>query len=432
MKNQKLFFLMIILAGFFTGCKDTFIEKRTYDANVPEYMSYDEMRKPVKSSAATEIDVQGKIYIKDNYLYINEKYKGIHVFDNSNPANPLNITTLWIPGNVDFAIVDHYLYADSYVDLVVIDISDLEAPREVARLQDIFPYTIPELPEGNYSYPISSIDQSKGVITGWKVQTITEEIDGYEHPVYFYDMGLNSFAKMESNISGGGGGNSVTQTVGIGGSLARFIINNGQFYGLNQTDMQVIDVATPENPTIGTKIALQRIAETVFIEGNYLFIGTQTGMLVYDISNPSSPAYVSEYNHFQSCDPVVVQDGYAYVTERAGNRCGNWQNLMEVIDINVITNPQLVQSCSMTEPWGLGIDNNKLFVCDGAAGLKIYDATDKLRIDQHLLKTFTDVTAHDVIPMGNVLILLAADGIYQYDYSNLNNITLISKIPIGG
>lgn len=430
MKTTRSIFLMLILASFFAGCKDTFIERRTYQANVPEYMSYDEMRQPVKSSSATEIDVQGKIYIKDNYLYINEKYKGIHVYDNSNPANPLNITTLWIPGNVDFAIVDHYLYADSYVDLVVIDISDLESPREVARIKDIFPYTIPELPEENYSYPISSIDQTKGVITGWKVQTVTEEIDGYSNPRYFFDIRLNSFAKDEAGFGGGGGG--AIQTVGVGGSLARFIINNGQFYGLNQTDMQVIDINTPESPVVGTKILLQRIAETVFIDGNHLFIGTQTGMLVYDISNPSAPAYVSEYNHFQSCDPVVVQDGFAYVTERAGNRCGNWQNLMEVIDINVITNPQLVQSYVMTEPWGLGIDNNKLFICDGAAGLKIYDATDKLRIDQHLLKTFTEVTAHDVIPMGNVLILLAADGIYQYDYSDLNNITLISKIPIGG
>ena len=360
--------------------------------------------------------------------------KGIHVFDNTDPANPLNVTTIWIPGNVDLAIIGNYLYADSYVDLVVIDISDMESPREVARIKDIFPYTIPELNSENSSYPIASIDQSKGVITGWKVQSITEEIEDYSHPVYFYDFALNSFAKTETNaISGGGGGSfTSTQTIGVGGSLARFIINNGQFYGLNQTDMQVIDIASPENPVVGKKIALQRVAETVFIEGIYLFIGTQTGMLVYDISVPSNPTYVSEYNHFQSCDPVVVQDGYAYVTERAGNRCGNWQNLMEVIDIHVITSPQLVKSYAMTEPWGLGIDNNKLFICDGSAGLKIYDATDRLRIDEHLLKTFTDVTAHDVIPMGNVLILLAADGIYQYDYSNLNNITLISKIPIGG
>jgi hypothetical protein len=86
----------------------------------------------------------------------------------------------------------------------------------------------------------------------------------------------------------------------------------------------------------------------------------------------------------------------------------------------------------MTEPYGLGIDTKTLFVCDGSAGLKIYDATDPFRIDEHLLKTFTDINATDVIPAGASLILLATDGIYQYDYSDLQNIYLLSKIPLYG
>jgi len=431
MKTQQIAFLMLILSGLFAGCRDTFIERRTFTANVPEYLSYDEMRQPVKSSGATAVEVQGKICIRDNYLFVNEKYKGVHIFDNTNPANPQNIATLQIPGNVDIAVTGDYLFADSYVDLVVMDISDLGNPKEVARLKDIFPYTIPEIEDINVNYPIASIDQNKGVITGWKVRTVTEEVEGNINPVYWYDKGLNIYT-MEGGNSSGGGGGYATQTIGVGGSLARFIIYGNQFYGLNQTDMQVVDITAPTKPEIGKKIDLQRSAETVFIDGTHLFIGTQTGMLIYDISSPALPVFISEYNHFQSCDPVVVQDGYAYVTERAGNRCGNWQNLMEVIDIREILSPQLVKGYSMTEPWGLGIDNRKLFVCDGAAGLKIYDASDPLRIDENLLKTFTDVTAHDVIPVGNLLILLATDGIYQYDYSELNNITLISRIPIGG
>ena len=117
---------------------------------------------------------------------------------------------------------------------------------------------------------------------------------------------------------------------------------------------------------------------------------------------------------------------------RAGNNCGNFQNLMEVVDLSNISNPQLIKSYPMTEPYGLGIDNYKLFVCDGAAGLKIYDATDPMAIDQHLLQTFTEINATDVIPLDGILILMAADGIYQYDYSDLANIHLLSKITIEG
>jgi hypothetical protein len=425
MKTKKLFHagsMMMLIMISIASCKDSSIEFRKYTANVPQYLSYEEMRKPVKSTAAYEIQTAGKIYIKDNYLFVNEKYKGIHVFDNSNPAAPVNLTFLDIPGNVDLAVRGNYLYADNYVDLIVLDISNLNSPVEVARIKDIFPYTIPET---TVAYPISNIDQEKGVIVGWQVQQITEEVksDGIG-PYYYFDKGLGAFMRNESS-------GAPSQTVGIGGSMARFIISGDQFYGLNQTNMQVININEPSNPVVGTKLEMSRMVETVFIEDTYLFIGTQTGMLVYDIAEPATPVYKSEYNHFQSCDPVVVQDGYAYVTLRAGNRCGNWQNVMEVIDLKDIMSPVLMKSYPMSEPYGLGIDNKTLFVCDGQAGLKIYDASDPLRIDLHMLKEYTNLKAFDVIPYGDVLIMIAEDGIYQYNYADLQNIKELSKIPIG-
>lgn len=425
MKTKNLFLkapMIIILLLSIVSCKDSSIEFRKYTANVPQYMSYDDMRKPVKSKAGFAIGTAGKIYIRDNYLFVNEKYKGIHVFDNSNPSSPVNLAFLDIPGNVDLAVRGNYLYADNYVDLIVLDISNLNSPVEVARIKDIFPYTIPEASD---TYPISSIDQEQGVIIGWQVEQVTEEItDNGISPYYYFDKGIGAFMMNDSR-------GAPTQTVGIGGSMARFIINGDQFYGLNQSNMQVINITEPTNPVAGTKIEMARMVETVFIEGSDLFVGTQTGMLIYDVSSPASPVYKSEYNHFQSCDPVVVQDSYAYVTLRAGNRCGNWQNVMEVIDLKNIMSPVLMKSYPMSEPYGLGIDNKTLFVCDGQAGLKIYDATDPLRIDLHMLKQYTNIKALDVIPFGKILIMIAEDGIYQYNYADLQNIKQLSKIPIG-
>lgn len=415
---------IMLVMGIFS-CKDSSVEYRKYLANVPQYMSYEEMRKSLKSMAASEIETAGKIAIQGNYLFVNEKYKGVHVFDNTNPTSPRNLIFISIPGNVDLAVKGDYLYADSYVDLVVFDISTISKPVEVARLQDMFPYTIPD-PDG--SYPIAPIDQEKGVIVGWQVQEITEELDGSQiMPYYYFDKGTSSFL-----VSAQVNGLNTVQTVGIGGSMARFIINGDQFYGLNQFDMQVIDIGQPENPLAGVKINLTRIAETVFIDSTHLFIGTQTGMLIYDVSQPASPTYMSEYNHFQSCDPVVVQDGFAYVTLRAGNRCGNWANVMDVVNLTNLYAPVLVKSYPMSEPYGLGIDSKTLFVCDGPAGLKIYDASDPTTIDQKLLKQYSELKAFDVIPFNNLLIMIAEDGIYQYSYSDLQNIVQLSKIPIGG
>lgn len=88
-----------------------------------------------------------------------------------------------------------------------------------------------------------------------------------------------------------GGGPSTTQTIGIGGSMARFIINGDQFYGLNQTEMQVVNISQPFRPLVGTRIEMQRMVETVFIDSTYLFVGTQTGMLIYDVSAPDNPCF---------------------------------------------------------------------------------------------------------------------------------------------
>lgn len=416
--------LISAMFGSLLGCKDNFIEQHTYTANVPIYMSWSDLRKTNASLAPKAIVEQGKIYIKDNFLFVNEKYKGIHVFDNSNPTDPLDRGFINVPGNVGMAVKGNFLYADSYVDLVVFDISHIGNPKEVSRLKGIFPYTIPETTE---PYPISQVDTTKGVIVGWKVERITERTDqnNFKGIQVYYNKGINSFYTTSPSAG------SDAQLVGVGGSLARFIIFRDQLYALNNNNLQLVDISNSAQPTAGKKIELMRMVETLFVENDKLFVGTQTGMFIYDLSNAANPVYISEYNHFQSCDPVVVSDGYAYITMRSGNRCGNFKSLMDVVDLHVISRPEFVKSYNMSEPYGLGIDTKTLFVCDGSAGLKIYDVSDPLKIDEHLIKVFSNINATDVIPTGASLIVLATDGIYQYNYSDLQNIVLLSHISNG-
>ena len=140
MKHIKLLFYFISVLVL-TSCMDTYTEE--YMANVPVYMSYDKLRSAVKASPAKELEKPGKIYYKDNYLLIVEKFKGIHVIDVSNPSKPQNKTFVEIPGCVDIAVKNNILYADSYVDLVALDVSDITKIKEVNRLKDIYPYAVP-------------------------------------------------------------------------------------------------------------------------------------------------------------------------------------------------------------------------------------------------------------------------------------------------
>jgi hypothetical protein len=84
----------------------------------------------------------------------------------------------------------------------------------------------------------------------------------------------------------------------------------------------------------------------------------------------------------------------------------------------------------MSNPHGLGKDGDLLFVCDGNAGLKIYDASNPLTVAYNIVYTYPSINAYDVIPVGDVLFMIGDDGLYQYDYSNIQNITLLSKISV--
>ena len=82
----------------------------------------------------------------------------------------------------------------------------------------------------------------------------------------------------------------------------------------------------------------------------------------------------------------------------------------------------------MQEPYGLGIDSKTLFVCDGIAGLKVYNADDPKNLVK--IAWFSDVNAFDVIPYNGVLMMIGTGGLYQYDYTGPANISLLSQIPI--
>ncbi|MDP2115479.1 MAG: hypothetical protein Q8K69_15640, partial [Bacteroidota bacterium] len=154
MKQTKyIISVLVIVLAFTSACTDKVFE--TFMANEPVYLSYEDLRSAVKMTVAREMNNPGKIYFKDQYIFINEKMKGVHVYDVSNPANPQNKGFIEIPGNVDIAIKENILYADSYIDLVSIDVSSFASIKETGRVKKIFPYTLPTY---DTKYPLAKLD----------------------------------------------------------------------------------------------------------------------------------------------------------------------------------------------------------------------------------------------------------------------------------
>lgn len=226
-------------------------------------------------------------------------------------------------------------------------------------------------------------------------------------------------------------GISPTAPTGKGGSMARFAINGNYLYTVDMQNLRTFDISNPAQPIYKTRKSLGFDIETLFPFDKYLLVGTQTGMQVVSIQNPENPQWLSTYTHIRTCDPVVAQDSIAYVTLRAGTTCGTANvNQLEIINIKNPSAPQLLKTYPLTNPYGLAVDGNKLFVCDGNAGLRVFRMDTPTTLTQTALYSYA-VKAYDVIPYNNNLIMSAEDGIYQYAYSQANNdISYLSKISV--
>lgn len=125
--------------------------------------------KSVEYLQPQELKNQGKIYVKDDYIYIGDIDLGVHIIDNSDPSNPVKIGFLRIYGNKDIAIKGHSLYADNFEDLITIDISDLSNPVITHREKDVYEFEgvfyPPNVPSGTY---FECVDESKGYVIGWR------------------------------------------------------------------------------------------------------------------------------------------------------------------------------------------------------------------------------------------------------------------------
>lgn len=418
--------MLVFLMAVASSCTDKVFE--TFTANSPVYLSYNDLRSSVKMTSAREMNNPGKIYFKDQYIFINEKMMGVHVYDVSDPANPQNKGFIEIPGNIDIAIKDNILYADSYIDLVSIDVSNFSGIKEVGRVQKVFPYTLPVY---DTKYPLAKLDEAKGIVTGWDVKSVRQELEQRYYQVY---PNYESMAWDKTyNSLGGVSGSSATSgtTYGVGGSMARFGLYKDMLYIVNQNNLLSFKLNSASDATLLNTSYVSWNVETIFITDNHMFLGTQNGMIVQSLEVPERPSQIGTFSHMTACDPVVIKGDLAFVTLKGGTTCRGNINQLDVIRMsNSYSVFTLIKSYPMYGPQGLGIDDDLLFICDGDAGLKIYDSSDPLAISQNLIASFPSINAYDVIPMNNYLFMIGEKGFMLYDYSNIQDIKQIGFIPV--
>ncbi len=221
---------------------------------------------------------------------------------------------------------------------------------------------------------------------------------------------LISCSKESASVNG-------ASATGAGGSTARFTIAGSYLYVVDNLSLKAFDISTNNSPVYKSKTLIGVNIETIFPYQNKLFIGSSSTMYIYSLTDPSKPERLgkAEYTIRMSCDPVVARDSVAYATLRASSRCGGGMSALVVYNIKNISSPQLMKSVPLIGPYGLGIKNNTLYVCEASSGLWVYNITNAY--DPAFVSNInvSNTSFYDVIPYGNILIAQVNDGFILYD-----------------
>jgi len=218
-------------------------------------------------------------------------------------------------------------------------------------------------------------------------------------------------------------------SAGAGGSTARFTIAGNYLYVVDNTSLKAFDISNQAvAPVLKSTTDVGVNIETIFPYQDKLFIGSSFSMHVFSLTNPEKPARLAQADYMvrMSCDPVVAKDSTAYATLNSTGPCGGNGSQLVVYNIKDITKPLLQRVIPLSGPHGLGISDSALYVCDGAAGLQVFNIRNTY--SPQLVRTISGETFFDVIPYGNILICQVSNGIALYDIAVRHQPVFLSRI----
>ena len=220
------------------------------------------------------------------------------------------------------------------------------------------------------------------------------------------------------------GASSSSSASSSNGSLTRFITVGNYLYIVDLSNLNTYDISNPANPVFKTKTLIGSNIETILPYADKLFIGSNQNMFIYSLANPESPTKISAVPYFvRGRDPIVVKDTVSYSTLRNFGTGGN----LNVHNVKNPAAPIFSGTIALSSPYGLGIKDSALYICEGANGLRIFS------INKPLLPSFKKLlnpteTFYDVIVENNILICYIKGGIYLYDVTDMFNPIFISFI----
>lgn len=409
--NIKLLVAIIPIVLLMSACEsDQCTQTVTYTKATAIYEDLDALRNIELNAPVQEIADPGKIYVAEDYLLIGEEGKGIHIIDNSVKSSPQALGFLNIPNNKEFFVDGQTLYAESNYDMVALDISDIHNVQLTSRANGFITTT--------------HFNEAGLPLVGFHFEEVTETLP-CDTPIRSEEVNFLDYQNElipPSQVPSSYAGNSDGQA----GTINRITTYEDVLYLISDTDLHVFDIASGISK-VTTLDGYDTDMQTIYLEEDKLYIGKADGMTISDLSTPLRPRQISEFEHEETCDPVLPHGDVAYVTLRADGPCGGFRNLLDVVDVsNPNGNLNLLNQIEMHSPYGMAIDGNLLYVGEGRNGLKIFDITstrNPIQLEWHQSMEAYDIIVH---PSENIILLAGPDGIEIYD--NNSSLTLLGSV----
>jgi len=323
---------------------------------------------------------QRRGFIRDNTLFVADWFSGIHLYDITEPHQPLLLSSLKTKGSPKGIVVrDDYAYvADDDHGLLVVDLSDPHQPRSVATLPTPGLAYIPQL-QGELLYLAShrggfqiidiseptkpkllSSTNTAGKAWGIQVRDELTFIADDESGLLIFNTSDPMAPKQIGQFSPGG----AAEDVAIDGNYA--------FVTFFDNGVYIVDISDPSRPTEISHVATPGNARGVERKGDHLYIASWlAGMQVIDISDPAQPSLVGSYDTAGAAWGLRLKGDHAYIFD--------WWGGLAILDIHHPTRPTLLGHYLGNDQIQQTAARDKfLFAASGIDGLQIFDINNPL------------------------------------------------------
>lgn len=411
----------------FVACKDAgFVIIDISEPNAPYQIGY----LPPSGTTWTY-----KVKVLRDHAYIGDAYGAqFRVVNISDPSNPYQVGMCYPSGGdkiQEIVISGRYAFlACNQGGFEVVDITTPSNPTIVAVLPTLY-LTMGVALSGDRRY-VYTAERDAGV----RVIDVSDPVNPYEtgvcnlSPYYVFDVSAYGRTVLTAMATFGiVGANNPSNPIlmglcrGVPGAHQSIKINGDYVYLGTQGSLQIIDISSLQTPTrVGVYLLASRDTDLrgLDVRDNYLFLGRGDDIFqILDISNPANPAPLGYCYLGNPIRDLTVAGNYAYALAD--------YYYLKIVDISDANSPQVTTNFALPgygESMGIKVAGNCAYIANYYDDLFIVDVSDPLN-PSFITQFNTGLPyhqGHNLDIRGNYIYLAGGEGgIAIIDVSDPNN-----------